>query len=117
MYPQIDGLLYGDPCIYMQVRVAQEHMMAKENEKNSPCSPLAPSMDDQQSPREPSKCHRVCILIISFILVMIAGGLSHSYGIPLVYFVNKNVITPTEGAWAVGLEQFIFHSTGRVLEY
>ena len=89
------------------MQVSLEKMMIEENENSSP------SMSPVES-TEPSKCHRVCILIISFITVMLSAGLSRSYGIFLIYFVDKKVITSTEGAWALGLEQFFFCSTGEV---
>ena len=85
--------------------------MKPEKEDQSSYIPL--NLDTRSSAREPAKWHRICILIISFMLVMLGAGLSHSYGVFLVYFVNEKVVTPTEGAWAIGLEQFFFYGTGK----
>ena len=64
---------------------------------------------------KPSKLYSIFIMVLSYVLIVIGAGLSHSYGILLVFFVEAETVSPSEGAWAVSIEQFCFYSTGKKL--
>ena len=57
-------------------------------------------------------CHAALILSGGFILQMIAGGITHSYGVFLADFVQEFNITHSDAAWPGSIEAFVVYESG-----
>ena len=64
-------------------------------------------------PYIPSRMRKIVVLIVCFLQIMISGGISHSYGVVMVVYIDEFNISTSEAAWAAGIEQFFFYITGR----
>ena len=63
----------------------------------------------------PSRLHSVLVLITSAILITIAVGITNSFGILMVAFLDEMDITSSEASWAAAIQQFIFYGSGKYL--
>ena len=61
----------------------------------------------------PSHTRRAVVLFVGFLLVTISCGITHSYGVLLVAFIQDLGIQPVQASWVAGVEQFLYYFTGK----
>ena len=60
-------------------------------------------------------CHALLVLLAGFVMQMIGGGTTYSYGVFLANFNTQYNVTESEAAWAGALEAFMVASTGNYM--